>query len=370
MVFKFATFDPAQDPDAFNPAFPPTPSPSPSTTLCQPCEYTCTLTKALVGRLIAAGASLVLRAPGFEFHEDEIRERSAEIPLHSINFDVRPEYHRRQLREFTLKELKVATDKFSHKNIIGRGGFGKVYKGQLADGSLAAIKRCKEEQTQGSVVQFETEVIVGSMEPPHHNLLPMLGFCRTSKCRDLLLVFPLMVNKDVASWFRERPETEPPLDWPTRLKIAAGAARGLSHLHDLNIVHRDIKARNIMLDEEFEPHIGDFGLALFVDCRHGRYSADGIEEATIIPSNESKAGSDSEFSHVTTSVRGTIGHIAPEYLSTGKCTVKNDVFAFGVMLLELLTGQSAFDLARLANDEDVMLLDWIKRFRQSVGGKN
>jgi somatic embryogenesis receptor kinase 1 len=127
----------------------------------------------------------------------------------------------------------------------------------------------------------------------------------------------------------------PPLDWDTRKRIALGAARGLSYLHDHcdpKIIHRDVKAANILLDEDFEAVVGDFGLAKLMDYKD---------------------------THVTTAVRGTIGHIAPEYLSTGKSSEKTDVFGFGIMLLEVITGQRAFDLARLANDDDVMLLDWV-----------
>lgn len=132
---------------------------------------------------------------------------------------------------------------------------------------------------------------------------------------------------------------EPALDWPTRKRISLGAARGLSYLHDHcdpKIIHRDVKAANILLDEEFEAVVGDFGLAKLMDYKD---------------------------THVTTAVRGTIGHIAPEYLSTGKSSEKTDVFGFGIMLLELITGQRAFDLARLANDDDVMLLDWVSYIR-------
>ncbi|GMP46158.1 hypothetical protein CsSME_00014422 [Camellia sinensis var. sinensis] len=145
-----------------------------------------------------------------------------------------------------------------------------------------------------------------------------------------------MANGSVASCLRERPPSEPPLDWPTRKLIALGSARGLSYLHDHcdpKIIHRDVKAANILLDEEFEAVVGDFGLAKLMDYKD---------------------------THVTTAVRGTIGHIAPEYLSTGKSSEKTDVFGYGIMLLELITGQRAFDLARLANDDDVMLLDWVK----------
>lgn len=133
----------------------------------------------------------------------------------------------------------------------------------------------------------------------------------------------------------ERSESQPPLDWPIRKRIALGSARGLAYLHDHcdpKIIHRDVKAANILLDEEFEAVVGDFGLAKLMDYKD---------------------------THVTTAVRGTIGHIAPEYLSTGKSSEKTDVFGYGVMLLELITGQRAFDLARLANDDDVMLLDWV-----------
>ncbi|KAI8536093.1 hypothetical protein RHMOL_Rhmol10G0229100 [Rhododendron molle] len=244
-----------------------------------------------------------------------------------------PEVHLGQLKRFSLRELQVATDSFSNKNILGRGGFGKVYKGRLADGSLVAVKRLKEERTPGGELQFQTEVEMISMAV-HRNLLRLRGFCMTPTER--LLVYPYMANGSVASCLRERPPSELPLDWPTRKRIALGSSRGLSYLHDHcdpKIIHRDVKAANILLDEEFEAVVGDFGLAKLMDYKD---------------------------THVTTAVRGTIGHIAPEYLSTGKSSEKTDVFGYGIMLLELITGQRAFDLARLANDDDVMLLDWVK----------
>ncbi|KAG7976348.1 hypothetical protein I3843_06G144600 [Carya illinoinensis] len=237
------------------------------------------------------------------------------------------------LKRFSLRELQVASDHFSNKNILGRGGFGKVYKGRLADGSLVAVKRLKEERTRGGELQFQTEIEMISMAV-HRNLLRLRGFCMTPTER--LLVYPFMVNGSVASCLRERQESQPPLDWPKRKRIALGSARGLAYLHDHcdpKIIHRDVKAANILLDEEFEAVVGDFGLAKLMDYKD---------------------------THVTTAVRGTIGHIAPEYLSTGKSSEKTDVFGYGVMLLELITGQRAFDLARLANDDDVMLLDWVK----------
>ncbi len=127
----------------------------------------------------------------------------------------------------------------------------------------------------------------------------------------------------------------PALDWLTRKRIALGSARGLLYLHehcDPKIIHRDVKAANILLDDDFEAVVGDFGLAKLLDHRD---------------------------SHVTTAVRGTVGHIAPEYLSTGQSSEKTDVFGYGVLLLELITGQRAFEFGRLSNHNDMMLLDWV-----------
>ena len=152
-------------------------------------------------------------------------------------------------------------------------------------------------------------------------------------------MFPSSVESAIliAYWCitTERSESQPPLDWPVRQKIALGSARGLAYLHDHcdpKIIHRDVKAANILLDEEFEAVVGDFGLSKLMDYKN---------------------------THITTAVRGTIGHIAPEYLSTGKSSEKTDCYGYGVMLLELITGQRAVDLARLANDNDVMLLEWV-----------
>ncbi|XXG61315.1 hypothetical protein AAC387_Pa04g3007 [Persea americana] len=280
---------------------------------------------------VAAGAALLFAAPAIWFAW--WRRRKPQEHFFDVPAEEDPEVHLGQLKRFSLRELQVATDSFSNKNILGRGGFGKVYKGRLADGSLVAVKRLKEERTPGGELQFQTEVEMISMAV-HRNLLRLRGFCMTPTER--LLVYPYMANGSVASCLRERPPGDPPLDWLTRKRIALGSAQGLSYLHDHcdpKIIHRDVKAANILLDEEFEAVVGDFGLAKLMDYKD---------------------------THVTTAVRGTIGHIAPEYLSTGKSSEKTDVFGYGIMLLELITGQRAFDLARLANDDDVMLLDWVK----------
>ncbi|XAR49427.1 Non-specific serine/threonine protein kinase [Bertholletia excelsa] len=282
---------------------------------------------------VAVAAALLFAVPAIALAWWRRRKRADDF--FDVPAEEDPEVHLGQLRKFSLRELLVATDNFSNNNLLGKGGFGKVYKGRLADGSLVAVKKLKEERSPTGQQQFLTEIEMISMAV-HRNLLRLRGFCMTATER--VLVYPYMVNGSVASCLRERPASRPNvLDWPKRRNIALGTARGLSYLHehcDPKIIHRDVKAANILLDEEFEAVVGDFGLAKLMDYKD---------------------------THVTTAVRGTIGHIAPEYLSTGKSSDKTDVFGYGVMLLETITGQRAFDLARLANDDDVMLLDWVKR---------
>ncbi|VFQ95343.1 unnamed protein product [Cuscuta campestris] len=249
-----------------------------------------------------------------------------------IFFDVN-EQHKEEvclgnLRVFQFRELQVATNNFTGKNLLGKGGFGNVYKGRLQDGTMVAVKRLKDGNTASGDVQFQTEVEMISLAV-HRNLLRLYGFCMTSSER--LLVYPYMSNGSVAS----RLKGKPPLDWGTRKRIALGAARGLLYLHeqcDPKIIHRDVKAANILLDDYCEAVVGDFGLAKLLDhCD----------------------------SHVTTAVRGTVGHIAPEYLSTGQSSEKTDVFGFGILLLELITGQRALEFGKAANQKGAML-DWVR----------
>ncbi|KAJ7953586.1 protein NSP-INTERACTING KINASE 3 [Quillaja saponaria] len=253
-----------------------------------------------------------------------------------LNDQYDPEVCLGHLKRYTFKELRAATDHFNSKNILGRGGFGIVYRGSLNDGSVVAVKRLKDYNSAGGEIQFQTEVELISLAV-HRNLLRLCGFCSTESER--LLVYPYMPNGSVASRLRDHIHGRPALDWARRKRIALGTARGLVYLHeqcDPRIIHRDVKAANILLDEDFEAVVGDFGLAKLLDYRD---------------------------SHVTTAVRGTVGHIAPEYLSTGQSSEKTDVFGFGILLLELITGQKAWDFGRTANQKGVML-DWVKNLHQ------
>ncbi|KAK8710923.1 hypothetical protein V6N13_146232 [Hibiscus sabdariffa] len=255
--------------------------------------------------------------------------------------DVAGEVDRRiafgQLKRFSWRELQVATDSFSEKNILGQGGFGKVYKGVLSDNTKVAVKRLTDFESPGGDAAFQREVEMISVAV-HKNLLRLIGFCTTPTER--LLVYPFMENLSVAYRLRELKPGESVLDWPTRKRIALGAARGLEYLHEHcnpKIIHRDVKAANVLLDEDFEAVVGDFGLAKLVDVRR---------------------------TNVTTQVRGTMGHIAPEYLSTGKSSERTDVFGYGIMLLELVTGQRAIDFSRLEEEDDVLLLDHVKKLER------
>ncbi|KAF6162059.1 hypothetical protein GIB67_025825 [Kingdonia uniflora] len=241
------------------------------------------------------------------------------------------EFHMDQLKRFSIRELHTATDNFCPKNIIGHGGFGVVYKGCLRNKTLVAVKRLMDPNFTGEV-QFQTEVEMIGLAL-HRNLLRLYGFCMTSNER--LLVYPYMQNGSVADRLRDPCRDKPSLDWNKRMCIALGAARGLLYLHEQcnpKIIHRDVKAANILLDENFEAVVGDFGLAKLLDQRD---------------------------SHITTAVRGTIGHIAPEYLSTGQSSEKTDVFGFGILLLELITGQKALDTGN-GQVQKGMILDWVR----------
>ncbi|KAI4345841.1 hypothetical protein L6164_012930 [Bauhinia variegata] len=254
-----------------------------------------------------------------------------------IFFDVNEQHHEEiclgNLKKFHFRELQAATNNFSSKNLIGKGGYGNVYKGYLSDGSVIAVKRLKDGNAIGGEIQFQTEVEMISLAV-HRNLLRLSGFCMTTTER--LLVYPYMANGSVTT----RLKAKPTLDWGTRKRIALGAARGLLYLHeqcDPKIIHRDVKAANILLDEYCEAVVGDFGLAKLLDHRD---------------------------SHVTTAVRGTVGHIAPEYLSTGQSSEKTDVFGFGILLLELISGQRALEFGKAANQKGAAMLDWVKKIHQ------
>ncbi|XP_056162011.1 proline-rich receptor-like protein kinase PERK1 [Syzygium oleosum] len=229
--------------------------------------------------------------------------------------------------EFTFEELRMATNGFSDSNLLGQGGFGYVYKGVLPNGKEVAVKQLKAGSGQGER-EFKAEVEIIS-RVHHKHLVSLVGFCTTGSER--LLVYEFIPNNNLQ--FHLHGKDRPTMDWTTRLRIALGSAKGLAYLHEdchPRIIHRDIKAANILLDFKFEAKVADFGLAKFSSDVH---------------------------THISTRVMGTFGYLAPEYASSGKLTDKSDVFSFGVMLLELITGRKPVDTT---NDMHEGLVDWAR----------
>ncbi|XVF27188.1 hypothetical protein REPUB_Repub14bG0085300 [Reevesia pubescens] len=239
---------------------------------------------------------------------------------------------------FSYSELKAATEDFSPKKKLGEGGFGPVYKGTLSDGRVVAVKQLSVASHQGKN-QFVTEIATISAVQ-HRNLVKLYGCCIEGNRR--LLVYEYLENKSLDQALFGQNDLH--LDWPTRFNICLSTARGLAYLHEESrprIVHRDVKASNILLDAELCPKISDFGLAKLYDDKK---------------------------THISTRVAGTIGYLAPEYAMRGHLTEKADVFGFGVVALEIVSGRPNSDHT-LENDR-IYLLEWawtLHETNQSLG---
>ncbi|XWS19574.1 hypothetical protein CRYUN_Cryun31cG0027300 [Craigia yunnanensis] len=219
----------------------------------------------------------------------------------------------RGVNHFSYNQLRTATDDFHSSNKIGRGGFGTVYKGVLKDGTEVAIKTLAAQSKQG-VREFLTEINTIS-NVKHPNLVELIGCCVQGTNR--ILVYEYVENNSLDKVLLDQRSTNIKLDWSKRSAICMGIARGLAFLHEElvpHIVHRDIKSSNILLDKDFNPKIGDFGLAkLFPD----------------------------DITHISTRIAGTTGYLAPEYALGGQLTMKADVYSFGVLVLEIISGRSS-----------------------------
>ncbi|KAK1428354.1 hypothetical protein QVD17_17187 [Tagetes erecta] len=216
-----------------------------------------------------------------------------------------------ELLRYDFGTVKAATDDFSESNKLGEGGFGSVYKGNLQNGQVIAVKRLSNASTQGEI-EFKNEVmLVAKLQ--HRNLVRFLGFSLEGTER--LLIYEFMSNGSLDHFIFD-PTRHAMLDWTTRTKIIKGIARGLLYLHEdsrLRIIHRDMKASNVLLDDEMNPKIADFGIARLFNLQ--------------------------ETHECTNRVVGTYGYMPPEYVMHGQFSVKLDVFSFGVLVLEIITGQ-------------------------------
>uniref|UniRef100_A0ACD5V944 Uncharacterized protein n=1 Tax=Avena sativa TaxID=4498 RepID=A0ACD5V944_AVESA len=244
------------------------------------------------------------------------------------------------LRTFTFLELRTATKNFRPDSVLGEGGFGRVYKGWVDEktmnpaksgtGMVVAVKKLNSESMQG-YEEWQSEInFLGRLS--HPNLVKLLGYCWEDK--ELLLVYEFLAKGSLENHLFRRGCA--PLSWELRLKIAIGAARGLAFLHasEKQVIYRDFKASNILLDANYNAKLSDFGLA--------------------------KLGPTGSNSHITTRVMGTYGYAAPEYVATGHLYVKSDVYGFGVVMLEMLSGQRALDPNR--PNGQLSLVDWAKPY--------
>uniref|UniRef100_A0A0R0GUJ3 Protein kinase domain-containing protein n=1 Tax=Glycine max TaxID=3847 RepID=A0A0R0GUJ3_SOYBN len=242
-------------------------------------------------------------------------------------------------KTFSTNDIKKATDDFHASRILGEGGFGLVYSGILEDGTKVAVKVLKREDHHGDR-EFLAEVEMLS-RLHHRNLVKLIGICIENSFRSL--VYELVPNGSVESYLHGVDRGNSPLDWGARMKIALGAARGLAYLHEDSsprVIHRDFKSSNILLEDDFTPKVSDFGLA--------------------------RTATDEENKHISTRVMGTFGYVAPEYAMTGHLLVKSDVYSYGVVLLELLTGRKPVDMSQAPGQEN--LVAWARPLLTSKEG--
>ncbi|KAH0924141.1 hypothetical protein HID58_024159 [Brassica napus] len=242
------------------------------------------------------------------------------------------------LRVFTYEELSEATNGFSRKLKIGEGGFGSVYKGRIpttedSDSPLVvAIKKLNQQGLQGHKQWLAEVQFLGVVN--HQNVVKLLGYCSDDGERGIerLLVYEFMSNRSLEDHLFTRGSHT--LPWKQRLEIILGAAEGLAYLHEVQVIYRDFKSSNVLLNDEFCPKLSDFGLA--------------------------REGPQGDNTHVTTARVGTHGYAAPEYVQTGHLRMKSDVYSFGVVLYEIITGRRTIERSKPAAEQ--RLLEWIKEY--------
>ncbi|KAI5415163.1 receptor-like serine/threonine-protein kinase ALE2 isoform X2 [Lathyrus oleraceus] len=259
----------------------------------------------------------------------------------SSSFESGMAAYKASVKTFSMNDIEKATDNFDSSRILGEGGFGIVFGGVLGNGTKVAVKVLKKRDDLHSNHEFLSEVEMLS-RLHHRNLVKLIGIC-TEEDSFRCLVYELVTNASLESHLHGVDREKCALDWRARMKIALGAARGLAYLHEdssPSVIHRDFKSSNILLEDDFTPKVSDFGLA--------------------------RTAVDEENRHISTRVVGTFGYVAPEYAMNGHLLVKSDVYSYGVVLLELLTGRKPIDMSQTPGQEN--LVAWSRQFLTSNKG--
>uniref|UniRef100_A0A251ULH0 non-specific serine/threonine protein kinase n=1 Tax=Helianthus annuus TaxID=4232 RepID=A0A251ULH0_HELAN len=280
----------------------------------------------IVGPILAVVFAMIMVVVFFTFR----RRRLKRNLLSSSSILEREDEDNGEMNSFNLSTIQVSTNNFSQENKLGEGGFGPVYKGTLQDGKEIAVKRLARNSRQG-LVEFKTEVNL-IIKLQHKNLVRLLGYC--VKGPERLLIYEFMANNSLDTFLFDANKCKE-LDWAKRSNIVIGIAKGLRYLHEdsrLKIIHRDMKASNILLDNEMNAKISDFGTA------------------RIFGGNQMEAATDR--------IVGTYGYMAPEYAMEGLFSTKSDVYSFGVLLLEIVSGQRNNLYFYQDQPQNLLLMAW------------
>ncbi|XP_074336358.1 cysteine-rich receptor-like protein kinase 44 [Apium graveolens] len=269
------------------------------------------------------------------------RKRKQRIPTGRSNDDIVEDISNIESLQYDFSTVQLATNYFSDSNKLGEGGFGSVHKGIFQNGQEIAVKRLSRGSNQGQQEFINEVMLVAKLQ--HRNLIRLIGFCFEGTER--LLIYEFMPNASLNHFIFDSAKRSY-LDWERRYKIISGVARGILYLHEdsrLRIIHRDLKASNVLLDAEMNPKIADFGMARLFN----------LDETLT------------ETQAITNRIVGTYGYMAPEYAMYGQFSVKSDVFSFGVLVLELLSGQKNHNFRNGENVEDLASFAW-KNWREGT----
>ncbi|KAI9395748.1 hypothetical protein POPTR_004G024500v4 [Populus trichocarpa] len=301
------------------------PSPPPPRSVTIPEEKGSVSTVLIIAIVIPIAVSIALFCMCFCFLRRARKTRDY-VPENDVGDEITTE----ESLQFDLSTIEAATNNCSPDNKLGEGGFGEVYKGTLPNGQQIAVKRLSRNSGQGAA-EFKNEVVLVA-KLQHRNLVRLQGFCLERE--EKILVYEFVSNKSL-DYFLFDPERQGLLDWSRRYKIIGGIARGILYLHEdsrLRIIHRDLKASNILLDGDMNPKISDFGLA------------------RIFVVDQTQAS--------TNRIVGTYGYMSPEYAMHGRFSVKSDVYSFGVLILEIITGKKNSSFYQTGGAPDLVSYVW------------